>query len=87
MFVVKCAFLSVCRIHVKTNPAENWHTFSSRYETKKDGHYSLYQTKMETNMKRFKQTLIYYNTDTVCKCSGKSPLSSHKMTLKQQIND
>jgi len=42
--------------------------------------------KQDPNTKRFKQTLIYFNKDTVCKFSGKSPLSSHKTTLKQQIN-
>ena len=37
--------------------------------------------------KWFKQTLIYFNTDTqYANFWGKSPLSSHKMTLKQQIN-
>ena len=41
---------------------------------------------LDPNTKRFKQTLIYFNTDTVCKFSGKSPLSSHITTLKQQIN-
>ena len=40
--------------------------------------------KQDPNTKRFKPTLIYF--DTVCKFSGKSPLSSHKMTLKQQTN-
>ena len=29
---------------------------------------------------------LFYHRHTVCKFSGKSPLSSHKMTLKQQIN-
>ena len=42
--------------------------------------------KQDPNTKRFKQTLIYFNMDMVCKFSGKSPLSSHKTTLKQQIN-
>ena len=40
----------------------------------------------DPNTKRFKRTLIYFNTDTVCKFSGKFPLSGHKTTLKQQIN-
>ena len=35
----------------------------------------------DPNTKRFKRMLIYFNTDTVCKFSGKSPLSSHKTTL------
>ena len=42
--------------------------------------------KQNPNTERFKPMLIYFNTDTVCKFSGKSPLLSHKMTLKQQIN-
>ena len=37
------------------------------------------------NTKRFKRTLIYFNTDTVYKFSWKSPLSSYKMILEQQI--
>ena len=42
--------------------------------------------KQDPNTKRFKRTLIYFDTDTVCKFSGKCPLSSHQTTLKQQIN-
>ena len=40
----------------------------------------------DRNTERLKWTLIYFNTDTVCTFSGKCPLSSHKTTLKQQIN-
>ena len=41
----------------------------------------------DPNTKRFKRTLIYFNTDTqYAHFRGKSPLSSHKTTLKQQIN-
>ena len=42
--------------------------------------------KQDPNTKRFKRTLIYFNTDTVCTFSGTSPLSSHKTTFKQRIN-
>ena len=42
--------------------------------------------KQNPNTKFFKQTFIYFNTDTLCKFSGKFPLSIHKTTLKQQIN-
>ena len=41
---------------------------------------------ISTHKKRLKQMLIYFDTDTVCKFLRKSPLSSHKTTLKQQIN-
>ena len=40
--------------------------------------------KQDPNTKRFKRTLIYFNPDTVCKISGKSPLSSHKTKLKDK---
>ena len=43
-------------------------------------------SQQDPNTKRFKRTLIYFDTDTVCTFSGKSPLSSHKTSLKQQIN-
>ena len=39
--------------------------------------------KQDPNTKRFKRMLIYFNTDTVCKFLGKSPLLSHKTTLKR----
>ena len=40
---------------------------------------------LDRNTKRFKRTLIYFNTDThqYAHFRGKSPLSSHKTTLKQ----
>ena len=41
----------------------------------------------DSNTKSFKRTLIYFNTDTqYTQFRGKSPVSSHKTTLKQQIN-
>ena len=44
--------------------------------------------KQDPNTKRFQRMLIYFNMDTqYASFSGKSPLSSHKTTLKQQIND
>ena len=44
------------------------------------------KTKLDPNTKRFKRMLIYWHGHTICKFSGKSPLSSYKMTLKQQLN-
>ena len=42
--------------------------------------------KQDPNTKRFKRSLIYFNTDTqYAHFLGKSPLSSHITTLKQQI--
>ena len=41
----------------------------------------------DPNTKRFKRMLIYFNTDTqYANFWGNPPLSSHKTTLKQQIN-
>ena len=42
------------------------------------------QQNKNPDTERFKRTLIYFNTDT--QFSGKFPLSTHKTTLKQQIN-
>ena len=45
---------------------------------------SLTITREDPNTKRFKRTLIYYDTDTqYANFRGKSPSSSHKTTLKQ----
>ena len=45
--------------------------------------FTAFRDKIQT-CERFKGTLICYDTGTVCKFSGKSPLSSYKTALKSK---
>ena len=44
------------------------------------------QVMLRCKHEKVKTNVYFCHGHTVCKFSGKSPLSSHKTTLKQQIN-
>ena len=61
--------------------------YSSVIQTKANQTVRATKVFRNQNTKRFKWTLIYFNTDTAyANFRGRYPVWSHKMTLKQQIN-